>query len=301
MNLTRGVMMSSLFLIEKLAPMTQYQDLGRFGHLHNGFSHSGAMDETAFAINNRLLGNADNATQIEFALGGLQLRALADCTIAISGAEFNATLNGKPLANFASHTVLQNDVLAFGFAADTVSGQYAYLAVAGGFAVKPFLDSTATTQRLAIYPNHYSGGEALGEYSILAGDNRFAPLLQSLPKHQQPDYANTMIEVIPAYQFEQFSETARQQFSTQTFSVKATNRMGTKLTAEQPIIYDGGELLSEGIIPGAIQIPPDGNPIVLQKDAQSIGGYPKIGVVPSDSLSRLAQQRAGQGIRFYWL
>lgn len=289
--------MSSLFLIEKLAPITQYQDLGRFGHLHNGFSHSGAMDETAFAINNRLLGNDDNVTQIEIALGGLQVRALADCTIAISGAYLNPTLNGKPLANFASHAILQNDVLAFGFAADNMSGQYAYLAVAGGFEVKPFLDSTATTQRLAIYPNNYGGG-ALGEYSILAGDNRLAPLLHSLPIHQQPDYANTMIEVIPAYQFEQFNEIAKQQFTNQTFIVKATNRMGTKLSAEQPMNYDSGELLSEGIIPGAIQIPPDGNPIVLQKDAQSIGGYPKIGIITEPYRSLLAQSPVGHEVRF---
>lgn len=289
--------MSSLFLIEKLAPLTQYQDLGRFGHLYNGFSHSGAMDMTAFRINNALLGNDDSATQVEIALGGLQLRALADCTIAISGAELNATINGKPLANFDTHQIFKNDLLAFGFAKDTLSGQYAYIAVAGGFAVKPFLGSTATTQRLNIYPNTFSS-DALAVYSVLSGNTRLTPLPRGTPKKSLPDYSNDLIEVVAAYQYAQFSAAARQHFTTQIFTVNATNRMGTKLSAEHAISYGGGELLSEGIIPGAVQIPPDGNPIVLQKDAQSIGGYPKIGVIAEPQLSLLAQMPVGRKLRF---
>lgn len=277
--------------------MTQYQDLGRFGHLNNGFSHSGPMDEVAFLINNRLLGNSDNATQIEFALGGLQLRAFADCTIAISGAALNATLNGQLLANFSSHRVFIGDVLAFGFATDMVSGQYAYLTVAGGFDVKPFLGSAATTQRLNIFPNLYST-DALSIHSVLSGNDRLAPILYSEPQQHLPDYGGDLVEVVPAYQYEQFGKMARQRFTTQTFTVNATNRMGIKLSAEQPISYDGGELLSEGIIPGAIQIPPDGNPIVLQKDAQSIGGYPKIGVIAEPYRSLLAQMPVGREVRF---
>lgn len=289
--------MPSLFLIEKLAPMTQYQDLGRFGHLHNGFSHSGAMDMSAFRLNNRLLGNDENATQIEFALGGLQLRALTDCTIAISGAYLNPTLNGKPLENFAVHHVFRGDVLVFGFATDNVSGQYAYLATAGGFDVRPFLGSTATTQRLNLYPNTFSA-DALAVYSVLSGNARLAPLSRPRRAESLPDYGCELIEVIPAYQYAQFSDVAKQHFTAQSFTVNATNRMGTKLSAEQPISYDGGELLSEGIIPGAIQIPPDGNPIVLQKDAQSIGGYPKIGVIAEPYRSLLAQMPVGREVRF---
>ena len=144
--------MTELFVIEKLAPITQYQDLGRFGQLHQGFSHSGAMDSMAFSINNRLLGNPKNATQLEIAPGGLQLRVLADCTIAISGAYLRPTLNDSPLINFCATPVKAKDILSFSFAK---VGQYAYLAVAGGFSVTPFLGSTATTKRLAIHP----GGE----------------------------------------------------------------------------------------------------------------------------------------------
>lgn len=286
--------MSSLFLVEKLAPMTQYQDLGRFGHLHNGFSHSGAMDETAFRINNRLLGNDENATQIEFALGGLQLRALADCTIAISGAYLNPTLNGKPLVNFCTCKVEEGDILAFGFVnPKKLVGQYAYLTVVGGFSVQSFLGSTSTTQRLNIFP---SGELSVG--SVLLGATTLSATPRGEPRYQLPNYRSEVIQVIPAYQYNQFSRAARQHFTHQTFTVKATNRMGKKLLAKQPIDYVGHELFSEGIIPGAIQIPPDGNPIVLQKDAQSIGGYPKIGVIVEPHRSLLAQMPVGRELRF---
>lgn len=286
--------MTSLFIIEKLAPITQYQDLGRFGHLDNGFSHSGAMDTLAFRINNRLLDNSDNATQLEIALGGLQLRALADCTIAISGAYLNPTLNGQPLVNFCACRIAVGDILAFAFANPKhLTGQYAYLAVAGGFTVTPFLGSTATTQRLNIFPD---GELVVG--SVLSGDVILVPKLQGEPRQQLPNYRGKVIKVIPAYQYQQFSAEEKQRFIAQTFTVKATNRMGTKLSAQQPIIYGGEELLSEGITLGAIQIPSDGNPIVLQKDAQSIGGYPKIGIVAEPYRSLLAQLPVGRKVRF---
>lgn len=289
--------MTALFTIEKLAPLTQYQDLGRFGQLHQGFSRSGPMDSTAFLINNRLLGNAANATQIEIALGGLQLRVLADCTIAVSGAYLLPTLNGKPLVNFCAAHVRAGDVLAFGFAHSQQSaGQFAYLAVAGGFQVRPFLNSTATTKRLAIFPE----GE-LQAGQQLRGVSKPLTKLQGEPRQHLPDYRREVIEVLPAFQYEKFSKKAIQTLQNQMFTVQSSDRMGTRLSAENAIKWSGAELLSEGLVPGAIQIPPDGNPIVLQKDAQSIGGYPKIGVLTENALSLLAQKRVGQPIRFRFI
>jgi len=289
--------MTDLFMIEKLAPITQYQDLGRFGHLSHGFSHSGPMDNIAFAINNRILGNDPNATQIEIAMGGLQLRALADCTIAISGGYLAAKLNAQPLVNFCSAYVKKGDLLTFNFLDPKLhAGQYAYLALAGGFNVTPFLGSTSTTQRLNIFP----GGELkIGD--CLAGFPQLKPELQGELRRNLPYYANDIIEVVPAYQYSLFSDKEKQAFISQPFRVTATNRMGTKLSAQQPIHYAGGELLSEGIIPGAIQIPPDGHPIVLQKDAQSIGGYPKIGIISEPFRSLLAQVSVGREVWFKFI
>lgn len=287
--------MNDLFVIEKLAVLTQYQDLGRFGHLHHGFSHSGPMDEVAFRINNRLLGNDDNATQLEVALGGLQLTALAGCTIAISGAYLSPMLNGKPLVNFCACRVEVGDVLTFAFVdSKRLAGQYAYLAVAGGFAVTPILGSSATTQRLAIFP----GGELQPGKVLIGKAGALITQLQGEPRQYLPKYRHPIIEVIPAGQYELFSVAAKRRFTEQAFTVTASNRMGTKLTAAETIDYRGKELLSEGLIPGAVQIPPDGNPIVLQKDAQSIGGYPKIGWVAEPYRSLLAQVAAGQKVWF---
>ncbi|MGY0398598.1 MAG: 5-oxoprolinase subunit C family protein [Ostreibacterium sp.] len=285
--------MSVLFVIEKLALMVQYQDLGRFGYLHQGFSHSGAMDETAFAINNRLLGNDENAPQLEIALGGLQLSVIADCTIAISGAYLKPMLNNKPLVNFATCRVLQGDILSFGFAQ---SGQYLYLAVSGGFTVSPFLGSCSTTKRLNIAP-----GGALQIGDLLSGGTGLGIKLHGEPRHCLSDFQHNIIEVIPAYQHPAFSAESRQHFISQAFTIQASDRMGTRLSANTPISWTKGELLSEGIVPGAVQILPDGNPIVLQKDAQSIGGYPKIGVVPSASRSLLAQMPVGRKVWFQFV
>ena len=124
-------MSKALFRVIRTAPLTQLQDAGRFGHLHLGFSHSGPMDESAFAINQQLFGDDGSSAQLEFAPGGLMLEVLADVTIAISGAYMQPLLNGKPLVNFCAHQLKQGDRLDFGFAK---RGIYAYLAVKGGFA-----------------------------------------------------------------------------------------------------------------------------------------------------------------------
>lgn len=286
-------MIKALFQIAGLAPITQYQDSGRKGYLHNGFSHSGAMDSMAFAMNNALLGNTDEATQLEIAPGGLQLNVLADCQVALTGAYLNVVCNDEPLINFAVNRLSAGDKLRFGFSRH---GQYAYLGVVGGFAVTPFLDSTATTKRLSIFP----GGQ-LNVGSILSGKDGLELPAAFTKRNRLPDYQATLLEVYPTYQYADFSPQVRQQFIRQAFTVSATDRMGTRLQAEQAVSYNGGELLSEGIIPGAIQVPPDGNPIVLQKDAQSIGGYPKIGVLTEASRSLLAQKSVGKKVGFRFI
>ncbi|PIE42194.1 MAG: allophanate hydrolase [Gammaproteobacteria bacterium] len=282
------------FVIQRLAPITQYQDLGRLGHLHEGFSHSGPMDELAFAINNQLLGNPPNATQLEIALGGLQLKCLANCTIAISGAYAKPTLNGRPLVNFCAASITAGDVLAFGFAQ---IGVFSYLAIAGGFSPEPFLGSRATTKRLHIFPD----GKALGVGSYLSAPATVHTKLQGAPRESLPDYRHSELTVIPAFQYQQFESVARDGLVNQSFKVASGDRMGSRLIAQKPIQWTGGELLSEGLLPGAIQIPPDGNPIILQRDAQSIGGYPKIGRLTTQARMLLAQKQPGETVTFCWL
>ncbi len=286
---------NKLFVIKALAPITQYQDLGRFAYLHQGFSVSGPMDDEAFAINNRILGNDANATQLEIAPGGLCLRCLQDCTISIAGAYAMPTLNGEPLINFCATQIKKGDELRFGFAK---VGQFCYLAVAGGFSPTPFLGSTSTTKRLHIFPD-----EELTVGSYLVGKGLVLEKLQGEKRELLPRYTESIIAVIPTFQYDEFSDKAKYHFTSQSFRVDKSDRMGTRLTRlinGEPVNWEGKELLSEGLLAGAIQITPEGNPIVLQKDAQSIGGYPKIGLLPPQSRSLLAQKKEGTVVQFRW-
>ncbi len=286
---------NKLFVIKTLAPITQYQDLGRFGYLHQGFSVSGPMDDSAFEINNRILGNDASATQLEIAPGGLRLQCLQDCTISIAGAYAMPTINDSPLINFCATQIKKGDELQFSFAK---VGQFCYLAVAGGFSPTPFLGSHSTTKRLHIFPD-----KELTVGSFLVGRGLILDKLQGEKRESLPKYKESIIHVIPTFQYDEFSDKAKHNFISQSFRVEKSDRMGTRLTRlanGEPVSWAGKELLSEGLLVGAIQITPEGNPIVLQKDAQSIGGYPKIGLVPPQSCSLLAQKQTGSIVEFRW-
>lgn len=282
--------MTALLRIEQPAVLTQLQDLGRFGHMALGFPQSGPMDELAFAANNHLLDNPENAVQLEIAPGGLILTVLAECTIAIAGAYPHPSLDGKPLVNFHSYKVRRGQELRMRFPR---LGQYTYLAVKGGFSAPLILGSSATCARIDIFP------ERLRRGSLLAGiaEEHFAPE-RGIPRVQIPNYQDDTFNVLPAYQYPQFSGKMRRCFAAQRYRVVKSNRMGTVLRGATPLCFSGGELLSEGIVPGAIQINNEGQPIVLHKDAQTVGGYPKIAVLTTESRSRLAQCQQGREVRF---
>lgn len=285
--------MSAVFRIIRAAPLLQLQDSGRFGALHLGFSHSGAMDSRAFSHNQQLLDDDDRAAQLEIALGGLMLDVLADASIAISGAHMHATLDGKPLTNYCAHNIHAGQRLHFGFAK---RGIYAYLALKGGFAAAPFLDSRATTARLHIYPQNLSNGSLL-----LARATTLIAQPQGVPRRDIAALQQRTLDVIPSYQYSQFSALMHARFCAQDYRVITGDRMGTRLSASEPLHFSGGELLSEGLLPGAIQITHEGQPIVLQQDAQSIGGYPKIGTLSETSRCALAQSNPGAEVRFRFI
>lgn len=283
--------MPACLKIVRAAPLTELQDLGRFGHMHIGISQSGAMDDHAFAQNNALLGNDANAAQLEIAPGGLILEALCDATIAISGAYARPTLNGKPLINGHSHHIRAGDRLQWGYAAN---GLYSYLAVRGGFVAEPVLGSRSTTSRLDIAAQVLRAGSLLHIGDEHAGHHP----LQGAKRGLMPDYGGERLAVIPAYQFHDFSADARDLFFSQPWQVVTGNRMGVQLSGRQAIATPPHELLSEAILPGAIQINHKGQPIVLQKDAQTLGGYHKIGILTDAARILLAQSPPGKTVYF---
>jgi biotin-dependent carboxylase-like uncharacterized protein len=269
------------------------QDAGRFGKHQIGLTTGGPLDPEAFYWANQLTDNADNATAIEITVGGLQLKAHCATTIAVTGANMALTINGEVRDLWRSHNVSSGDTIALGFASE---GCRAYLAVAGGFVIDPMFGSSATVVREGI------GG--LQGTALQAGDQlpcRGNPLEQQwqLPQSQIPHYSKQItLRVIPGYQEHTFSRQQQRLFFHNTYTVSdRADRMGIRL--EGPQLKSSIEgILSEGICLGAIQVPADGQPIILMNDRQTIGGYPKIGSVLSLDLARLAQLTPGDKVNF---
>jgi len=283
------------FKVLKPGLLTTLQDLGRQGFQHLGITEGGPMDEHAFRWANALLNNPVNACAIEVTYGGLELVASQPTMIAITGGDLGASLNGEPLLNWSTHAVKAGDKIVF---RHPVSGLRSYLSVADGFAVKPVLGSCSTVLRETL------GGLNGDGAPIKAGDElRYSPRLpcetRTVPLSDIPNYREDLeLGVIPGYQFELFSSLERRRFFGHQYEVTNNiDRMGyrlkgAKITAEQTGI------ISEGIALGAIQIPADGQPIILMRDRQTIGGYPKIGTLTALDVGQLSQRSPGATVRF---
>lgn len=269
------------------------QDGGRHGRHNIGLTTGGPMDGQAFAICNRLLGNVPGSTLIEISFGGMQLEAQVDTYICVTGAEIPLTINGHDAALWQSHRVRAGDTIALEFA---TAGCRAYLGVVGGFDVPLSFGSSATVMR-----EHIGG---LAGDKLHAGDQLSCATVtehrcKQLPPEHQPRYHDSVtVRVIPGYQQSHFSRLQQRRFFSHAYEVSdRCDRMGYRL--EGPAIdCDIKGILSEGICHGAIQIPADGQPIVLLNDRQTIGGYPKIGSALSLDTHALAQLRPGGKVFF---
>lgn len=280
------------------------QDAGRFGQHRLGLTNGGPLDPQAYHWANRLCGNIagdhppySNATAIEVNIGGCKLQAHCTTHIAITGAEVPAFINDRSIALWRSHVLHAGDVLALGYSQNPEpAGCRSYLAVSGGFQVTPVFGSTATVVREGI--GGLSGG-ALQAGDCLPCGTDTGSTLWSVPIEERPHYpAHVTLRVIPGYQQQAFSNAQQQRFFQQTYTVsERCDRMGYRLTGA-PVTATMDGILSEGICPGAIQLPADGQPIVLLNDRQTIGGYPKIGSVLSLDLAKLAQLLPGGTVNF---
>ncbi|MBD9513415.1 biotin-dependent carboxyltransferase family protein [Pseudomonas sp. PDM22] len=270
------------------------QDGGRRGWQHLGVSPGGPVDKHAAAWANRLLDNGPGVPLLEIALGGVELEVQADTWLALAGAELPATLDGKPLPGWSRFRVRAGQRLKLGFAR---TGQRAYLAAAGGFSAQPILGSVATQMREKL------GGLA-GNGQPLAADDLLECAVYgerftrgaSVPWPYRPDYREApTLRVLPGP--DPFSEDQRQAFFEQRWQVSPqSDRMGVRLRGEA--LNAPRRQWSLGVVEGAIQVPPDGQPIVLLADRQSMGGYPLLGVLHPLDIGRLAQCPAHSEARF---
>lgn len=280
----------------KPGQLSLIQDFGRFGLSHLGITQSGPVDDYAYSWANHLLGNAVNAPTLEITLGQAEFVIQHPCQMAIAGGDLGATLDGERLTNWCTFRAQTGQRLKFSLPRN---GLRSYLAVRGGFLVKPHLGSVSSVQKETLGGLHQDGRP------LQAGDELcFAPhALDNKPLQMtfrfKPDYNLPLrLRVIESYQNASFTQESLHTFFTRTYTVSQhADRMGYRLTG--PAATPPPEpILSEGIALGAIQIPPDGQPIVLLNDRQTIGGYPKIGCVAKIDLPRLAQAKPGQSVRF---
>ena len=270
------------------------QDFGRFGFQRFGISASGAMDDVAMRLANRLAGNPLGTATIEMALVGAAFIVEADsCRVAVAGGDFPLLINDAPAATYRAHDLVRGDRIKLGAAR---AGARAYLAVAGGFAIAPVLGSRSTHSRSAI--GGLDGGPLkAGDLLPLAGAGVDGPLLE-LPPDRVP-VTGGPIRVLLGPQDDAFTAAGIATFLGSDYTVsQKTDRMGCQLDGPAIEHRDGFNIVSDGIMNGSIQVPGNGRPIVLLADRQTTGGYPKIATVIGPDLHRLAQRRPGDTVRF---
>lgn len=283
--------------VQQAGVLALLQDGGRYGYHHLGLTTGGPVDALAFRWANVLCGNEQHAAAIELSVGGLALQVDTATRIAVCGATVPFTIDGQPAQCWRSYAVNAGTQLRFGYAAQ---GVRSYIAVAGGFQLTPTFGSVATVVREGL-----GGltGQPLRQGDVLPCQTAAAAPCLLLPEAYRPYYSNDItVRVLPTYQYSQFSAAQRQQFIDGHYTVSArSDRMAYCLTASAAINTEHAALLSEGICLGTVQIPPDGMPIVMLADRQTIGGYPKIGTVLSIDLAKLAQLAAGASVRFRYI
>lgn len=283
--------------IEVLAPglLTTVQDLGRFGWRHLGVGSAGALDTYAHSIANTLVGNCADAATLEITLLGPRLHFHHACTIALCGAHIEARYDQHILPNARPVQIPAGSTLTLGPCKD---GARSYLAVAGGIDVPACMNSRSTDLR--------GGFGGLEGRALRAGDSLPIPpntLLSSTPFQATSWWVDdapgapphTPIRVLPAVDSPSPSDALFNQRWTVT---PQSNRQGLRLQGAPLQLAAPGERISAPVAPGTVQLPPDGQPIVLLADAQTHGGYPCIGYVIRADRQRLAQLRPGSPLHF---
>jgi len=284
----------SRLTIEASTPLCLLQDAGRFGVRHLGVTQGGAADWCSMSWANWLLGNGLDAPVIEITLGGFTLLAEDDCVLALAGADLGAKVDGEELAPWRSFRLHKGQRLQF---TQPLLGARAYLAAPGGFDAPKVLGSSATVVREEL--GGLDGlGHALSKGAGLSYSGNSVMLLRELPADQRPDLSgDAPLDLVLGAQIGEFSGQSLFDAFNSVWSLDSrADRMGIRLlgTALQ---YQGKPMISEGIPLGAVQVPPDGQPIVLLNDRQTIGGYPRLGALTPLALARLAQCLPGGRVR----
>ena len=280
----------SKLVISAIGPASSVQDGGRHGAQRYGLTPSGAMDRLALAAANSLVGNAAFAAAIEIGPFRAAFTAREGAVrVALAGSPRNADISGRAVTSDTSMTLADGETLTLGFAR---GGSFSYLAIEGGIAGEPMFGSLAVNARAGLgspYPRPLQAGDEL-QTAAASGATEHRIDLPPLP--------DGPIRVVMGPQDDEFGD-AKELFLDSEWKISATSdRMGYRL--EGPVIkhLHGHNIVSDGTVNGSIQVPGNGQPIVLMLDRNTTGGYPKIATVMTADLGRFAQLPAGRGFRF---
>lgn len=297
-------------MIRVLKPgaLTQLQDLGRYGHQRYGVPVNGVMDEWSHRLANILVGNPDDSATLECTLTGPTLRFMRERLIALSGADMRARIDDMPAPLNQPLLVRAGATLAFG---ERRRGARVYLAVRGGFDVPAVMGSRSTFARGGYGGFHGRPLARDDRLALCAADAGYAGATRLLVQCglpfvsaaqfdlPAPDGGLEGLRAMPGPQWQAYTDEARTAFREQAFQIDSrSDRMGYRLNGPRLALSAPLEMVSEAVSFGTVQVPPDGNPIVLMADRQSAGGYPKIAYVASVDLPLLAQALPGDAVRF---
>jgi len=269
-------------------PGTSLQDEGRLVGAQYGIPTSGAMDQKSFQWANHILHNSSNAVALEMAQPGLRIQFDQACQIALAGAQVAVSLNQTPLSNSTLISIAAGDLLEIGA---FLTGSRLYLCIQGGFQVERYLGSGSDFESVTSSSKR-STNEVLSYLAIPQHNS-----LGAKPKWETTWFESPEIEAYPGADWALLSSAQQELIHSTTFHLsKFSNRMGIQL--EELISNQLEDLPTNPVFPGTVQLTPGGKIIVLMRDAGVTGGYPRILYLTEEGLSKLAQKRVGDSIRF---
>lgn len=276
--------------------LTTVQDGGRTGYQSQGFSVAGVMDTRSFKIANLLLDNPENEAVLEFTLIGPTLEFTSETIIAITGGDFQPQINGEPAPMYTAIYMHKGDILKFGSAR---TGSRGYIAFSSYLSIPVVMGSRCTNLKSSI--GGFKGRKLQdGDYINFRIKRRYLPFF--LSRKLEPDdfgKEETVLRVVMGPQDDMFSKQGIETFLNTEYTVTSEfDRMGCRLDGAYIARKSEGDMISDGIALGSIQVPSHGKPIILLADRQTTGGYPKIATVASVDIPKLVQRKTDHKIRF---
>lgn len=276
--------------------LTTVQDLGRVGYQSQGFSVAGVMDVRSFKIANLLVDNPENEPVLEFTLIGPTLEFTSDTIIAITGGNFNPTINGEPAPMYTAIYMHRGDILKFGSA---ITGSRGYISFSSYLKVPTVMGSRCTNMKSSL--GGFKGRKLqTDDFILFRIKRRYLPyFLSRTLKPDDMDQQQVTLRVVMGPQDSAFTREGIQTFLSSTYTVtNEFDRMGCRLDGPYIASKNGSDIISDGICFGSVQVPSHGKPIVLLADRQTTGGYAKIATVASVDIPKLVQRKTDDKIRF---